>query len=126
MGYEYRLCYDRQVSYEALLSVGGKLHPADLPPTDKDSSVFFWDIPVGINFQPEIYIDITDYMDKKIDLLIKHECQFSWINGFMQDDFADYFSVMSRFKGIQAEFIYGEGFVGHKYLGYFTDYRLLP
>lgn len=117
---------DHAMTGKLLLSVGGKLHPADLPPTDKDPSVFFWDIPAGINFQPEIYIDIIDYMDKKIDLLIKHECQFTWINGFMEDDFADYFRVMSQFRGIQAEFKYGEGFVGHKYLGYFADYKLLP
>jgi LmbE family N-acetylglucosaminyl deacetylase len=111
---------------EVLLSVGGKLHPADLPPISKAPSVFFWDIPAGMGFEPVAYVNITDQIEQKIELIKKHQSQFAWMNTFMDDDFTDYCRTLSRMRGIQGGFKYAEGFIGHKILGYVCDYRLLP
>lgn len=111
---------------EVLLSVGGNLHPADFPPIDKAPSVFFWDIPAGMGFEPGAYVDISDYIDRKMEALKKHECQFAWMNTFMVDDFTDYCKVLARFRGIQYGCKYAEGFIAHKILGFCADYRLLP
>jgi LmbE family N-acetylglucosaminyl deacetylase len=76
--------------------------------------------------EPVAYVNITDQIEQKIELIKKHQSQFAWMNTFMDDDFTDYCRTLSRMRGIQAGFKYAEGFIGHKILGYVCDYRLLP
>ena len=111
---------------EVLLTVGGKLHPADLPPIGKAPSVFFWDISSGMGFEPGAYVDISKYIDKKLELLLKHESQYAWMLEFADDPFTEMCRVLGRMRGIQAGCKYAEGFIAHKILGYTADYRLLP
>lgn len=111
---------------EMILSVQGKLVPADEPPINKTPCIFFWDIPAGMGFEPLAYVDITEYMDKKLEALSSHKSQWAWMNTVMDDEFKEYCSTLARFRGIQAGYKYAEGFIGHKILGYVADYKLLP
>ena len=111
---------------EVLLSVGGKQHPADLPPIEKAPSVFFWDIPAGMGFQPEVYVDISDEIEQKVEAIRCHASQNAWMNTFMEDDFSDYCRSLSRYRGFQAQCNYAEGFVGHRVYAFPADPRLLP
>lgn len=111
---------------EVILSMPGRLVPADVPPIRKAPSIFFWDIPAGIGFSPEIYVDITEFFPAKLEALKKHASQFAWMNVFMRDTITDYCTTMARFRGMQAGYPYAEAFVGHKVQGFMCDYRLLP
>ena len=111
---------------QVLLSVGGKQHPADLPPIDKTPQVFFWDIPAGIGFQPEVFVDITDTIDGKLEAIRAHKSQFAWMQDFMEDDFLDYAQALSRYRGFQAGYKFAEGFVSHKMYAFMSDPRMLP
>ena len=111
---------------QVLLSVGGKLHPADLPPIEKTPNVFFWDIPGGIGFQPEVYVDISDEMDIKFEAIKAHKSQYDWAKAFRKDDFKDDCFALSRFRGLQAGTQYAEGFVSHKMYAFMADPRKLP
>ena len=111
---------------QVLLSVGGKLHPADLPPIQKSPQVFFWDIPGCLGFHPEVYVDITEHMDKKLQAIACHKSQFGWIQLSMDDDALDYAKTMASYRGYQAGCKYAEGFVGHKMYNFMADPRNLP
>jgi LmbE family N-acetylglucosaminyl deacetylase len=111
---------------QVLLSLPGKLIPADAPPILKAPSLFFWDTGGGIGFNPEILVDISEFMETKMEALHKHESQYAWMLTFMEDDLYEACRILARFRGIQRGCKYAEGFVGHKVLGYFADYRLLP
>lgn len=111
---------------QVLLSVGGKQHPADLPPIEKIPQVFFWDIPGGIGFKPEVYVDISDMMEKKIDAIACHKSQYAWMKAFMEDDFRDYAKTLARYRGFQRGVDYAEGFVAHKMYAFMADPRMLP
>jgi LmbE family N-acetylglucosaminyl deacetylase len=111
---------------QVLLSLPGKLIPADVPPIQKAPSLFFWDTGGGIDFNPEILVDISEFMETKLEALHKHESQYAWMKTFMEDDLYEACRVLARFRGVQRGCKYAEGFVGHKVLGYFADYRLLP
>lgn len=114
---------------EVILSLPGKLIPAEEEPITKKPSVFYWDIPGGIGFHPEIWVDISDFMDRKLAAVAEHKSQFQWTSDYMPKgswDFLDYCRTMARYRGIQAGFRYAEGFIGYKILGYVADYRLLP
>jgi N-acetylglucosamine malate deacetylase 1 len=111
---------------QVLLSLPGKLILASLPPIQKAPSLFFWDTGGGINFNPEILVDISEFMETKMEALHKHQSQYAWMLTFMEDDLYEACRILARFRGIQRGCKYAEGFVGHKVLGYFADYRLLP
>lgn len=111
---------------QVLLSVGGKQHPADLPPIEKSPQVFFWDIPGGLGFLPEVFVDISEFMDKKLEAITCHKSQNGWMKEFMDDDFRDYAQALSRYRGFQCGKDYAEGFVSHKIYAFMADPRMLP
>lgn len=111
---------------QVLLSVGGEQHPADLPPIDKTPQVFFWDIPGGIGFQPEFYVDISQEMDTKLKAIQCHASQNAWTSTFMDDGFLEYTQALSKFRGLQAAVDFAEGFVSHKMYAFMADPRNLP
>ena len=115
-----------KLATQMIQSVGGKLHPADLPPIEKSPQIFFFDIATGINFQPEAYVDISDYMEKKAELLRCYKSQFAWLANFTSEDFTDDTYVLSRFRGLQAGYKYAEAFTAHRIQGFVSDYRMLP
>lgn len=111
---------------QVLLSVGGKQHPADLPPISKTPQVFFWDIPGGIGFQPDVYVDITQEMDDKLKAIKCHKSQYAWTSTFMDDSFLEYAQALSKFRGLQTAVDFAEGFVSHKMYAFMADPRVLP
>ena len=114
---------------EVLLSVGGKLHPADEPPIPGQPGVFFFATGAGLDFEPDVYVDITPYIEEKTALCLTHQSQFSWIGDVLNcgdQFFRDYCRTLSRYMGIRAGCPYAEGFVAHQILGYMPDYKLLP
>lgn len=136
---------DHAITYklaaDSLLVVGGKLHPADLPPIQKLPHLFYTDTFAGNSlenrytlrnyrstdqtfylthgvysndwYEPEAYVNITDYMDKK--------CTFIPDKSIM-----DGCCAQARLRGIQMGVTYAEAFTGHRIVGHIADYRLLP
>jgi N-acetylglucosamine malate deacetylase 1 len=111
---------------QALLSLPGKLITSDVPPIQKAPSLFYFDTGAGIDFNPEILVDISEFMETKMEALHKHASQYAWMKTFMDDDISEACRILARFRGTQGGYKYAEGFIGHKVLGYFADYRLLP
>lgn len=111
---------------EVILSVGAKNVPTDEKPIDRVPSIFFWETGAGIGFLPEAYVDITDVMDIKREAIKKHVSQFEWMSNFMKDELDSFTDIISRFRGMQANCKYAEGFIGHRVHGFMPDYKLLP
>ena len=113
---------------EVLLSVGGNLHPSDFPPIDKKPSVFFYTSDGHMDFPADIYVDITEQIEEKCELVMLHKSQIEWIASTSGSD--DYFArscrIRSRYEGLLADCEYAEGFVAHMILGYAPNYKLLP
>lgn len=111
---------------EVLLVVGAKLVPTEEPPIQKTPSLFFWDIPGGLHFDPQVWVDISEYMEQKIEAIACHQSQIAWMEGFLKDDYLESMRVQSRFRGYQYGCKYAEGFTAHQISGFVADYRLLP
>lgn len=111
---------------EVLLVVGAQLVQTEEPPLSRMPSVFFWDIPGGYRFDPEAYVDITNYMEQKLHAIACHRSQLRWMEHFLSDGYLDSMRVQSRFRGFQCGCQYAEGFRAHQVQGFFADYRLLP
>lgn len=111
---------------DLILSMPGKNIPADEPPVAKKVSVFYWDVPGGIDFLPEVYVDITETLPMKLEALKKHKSQVDWMANFTDDDFLEYCTTLARFRGIQAGCRYAEGFRALRIHGYMPNFKLLP
>lgn len=71
--------------------------------------VLFYEVPSSKNFQPDIFVDIRDVLDKKLDLLSTHASQ---INRTRVKDLTILESARScaNFRGYQGRVKYAEGF----------------
>lgn len=104
---------------EVLLSVGGKLHSADLPPIEKKPHVFFEG--------KKAFVNIDDEMETKMKMLRCHKSQIGWMETFYAGkDFTEHISATAKMYGMWSGSKYAEGFEAHKVLSFCADYRLLP
>lgn len=111
---------------DLMLSIPGKLIPSDEPPIAKNPSLFYYGTPVGIDFLPEVYVDITDFYEQKKEALSKHTSQYAWMDVYQTHGLLDILEITDKFRGLQAGFVYAEGFRAFRIHGYMPNYKLLP
>jgi N-acetylglucosamine malate deacetylase 1 len=109
-----------------MLSLPGKNVKADVPPIKKVPSLFYWDTAAGLHFEPEVYVDITDVMDKKQQALACHKTQFAWMGVFGEQSLSDLARILNEFRGLQAGCRFAEGFRAYRIHGYMPNFKLLP
>lgn len=130
-----------KLAADSLLIVGGKLHPADLPPIQKYPHLFYTDTVAGNSlenryamrnyrttdqtfyltrgvysndwYEPEAYVDISEYMETKINMI-------------PDQIVARGCDTQACLRGLQMGVQYAEAFTGHRIVGHIADYRLLP
>jgi LmbE family N-acetylglucosaminyl deacetylase len=65
----------------------------------------------GIHFQPTIYVDITDTMDTKLNMLRCHQSQLQWLEEHDNVDIIDFVETHAKSRGYQSGCRYAEGFI---------------
>jgi len=77
--------------------------------------VIFYEDYTSVNFQPDIFVDITSLLDRKIDILKCHRSQVERIypTGF---DMIEASKSLASFRGFQGKVKYAEGFKAFRYL----------
>lgn len=88
--------------------------------------IFYMDNLAGMNFNPTEYVDITEEIDLKIDMLECHESQLKWMRDHDHIDFAEFVKTCSRFRGLQCGVGYAEGFTQELVWPKVVPKRLLP
>ena len=88
--------------------------------------IYYMDTLAGLNFVPEQYVDISDFIDQKLDALRCHESQIKWMLDHDHIDFCEFVRVNSLYRGYQANATYAEGFRTCKTWPRMTCQRLLP
>lgn len=94
--------------------------PAKLVP------IFYMDTLAGVNFNPTEYVDISDEIELKLQMLRCHESQLKWMSEHDHIDFADMVKTCSRYRGYQCGAAYAEGFRHCQVYLKGTTSRLLP
>ncbi|HPO16233.1 MAG TPA: PIG-L family deacetylase [Candidatus Hydrogenedentes bacterium] len=97
------------------------------PPCEKIHEIWFYDTIAGINFTPEIYVDITETWETKMAMLSCHKSQADWLMaqyGMLPNYFAE---TQSRFRGYQTGCTFAEAFrKAHVYPSTVAKDGLLP
>lgn len=94
--------------------------PAKLVP------IYYMDTLAGVNFVPEEFVDISNEIDLKLEMLECHESQLVWMREHDGIDFSDMVKTCSRYRGYQCGAEYAEGFRQCKAYLKGTTKRLLP
>lgn len=82
----------------------------ELKTTAKITPIYYMDTIAGVNFNPTEYVDITDTLDLKLEMLEKHVSQMKWMRDHDNIDFAEFVKTCSRFRGLQCGVKYAEAF----------------
>ncbi len=95
-------------------------------PACEVTPLFYMDNLAGMSFQPTEYVDITDTMELKLQMLECHESQLKWMRDHDHIDFADFVRTCSKFRGLQCGVDYAEGFTQAFVWPKVVAKRLLP
>ena len=72
--------------------------------------IYYVDNYAGVDFVPTEYVDISDYIEKKLDMVRCHESQLVWLEEHDNIDYPEVVRTCARYRGIQCGVMYAEGF----------------
>ncbi|MHB8279616.1 MAG: PIG-L deacetylase family protein [Candidatus Humimicrobiaceae bacterium] len=112
--------------FEATYLAGLVLWKTKYPPAEKLPYLYYMDTIAGVNFIPEEYVDVTDTIDMKIEMMMKMKSQLGWLKDMHNCDAAEFIKTVARFRGFQAGVEYAEAFVQQKMYPQGLTKRILP
>lgn len=101
-------------------------YPSKINTPAKLVPIYYMDTLAGVDFQPTEYVDITDQINLKMQMLECHQSQLAWMREHDNIDFADMVRTCSKFRGYQCGVQYAEGFRQCQVYLKGTPKRLLP
>jgi len=112
--------------FEATYLANLGLWKTDFPPMSKLPYLYYMDTIAGVNFSPGEYVDISETIDVKIDMMMKMESQLGWLKEMHDCDSAEFIKTVGRFRGFQAGVEYAEAFIQQKMYPQGLTKRILP
>ncbi len=112
--------------FEAVYMSGVKLMKTENPSIEKLPYLYYMDTIAGINFTPAEYVDISDTIDIKIEMMMQMESQLGWLKEMHDSDMDEYIRVVGKFRGFQAGVKYAEAFVQQSMYPQGLTNRILP
>ena len=112
--------------FEAIYLANLKLWKTNYPPSDKLPYLYYIDTIAGINFIPTEYVDITDTIETKIEMMMKMKSQLGWLKDMHNCDAPEFIKSVAKFRGFQAGVLYAEAFVQQKMYPQGLTKRVLP
>lgn len=88
--------------------------------------IYYMDTLAGVNFNPTEYVDVSEFIDKKIEMLNCHESQIVWMRDHDNIDFPDMVKTCCRYRGYQCGAEYAEAFTQCQVYLKGTAKRYLP
>lgn len=112
--------------FEATYMSNLKLLKTNYPASNKLPFLYYMDTISGINFIPAEYVNITDVIDVKVEMMLKMKSQLGWLKEMHNCDAAEFIKTVARFRGFQAGVLYAEAFAQQKMYPQGLTKRILP
>jgi LmbE family N-acetylglucosaminyl deacetylase len=97
-----------------------------LPRHEHVTPVYFMDTIAGLGFVPTEFVDVTDVIEVKAEMLEAHATQLVWLRDHDGVDIVEEMKTAARYRGQQCGVRYAEGFVQCLTWLRGTTRRLLP
>ena len=88
--------------------------------------IYYMDTLCGVGFDPTEYVDVSDQIDLKLEMLKRHESQIVWMKDHDGIDFPDMVKTCCRYRGFQCGADFAEGFKQCRVYLKGTTKRFLP
>lgn len=92
----------------------------------KVTPIFYMDNLGGLGFQPTEFVDISEEIDLKLEMLECHVSQLKWMRDHDNIDFADFVKTCAKYRGLQCNSQYAEAFSQCLVYPKILPKRLLP
>lgn len=115
-----------QLVFDAAFTATLPLYKTRYPAHEKITPIYYMDTLAGLGFEPDCYVDITEFFEIKKLMWLAHESQYKWLEGHHKSDPVKLIERMSGFRGLQCGVEYAEGFKMVKVWGRVPAHGLLP
>lgn len=88
--------------------------------------IYYMDNLAGVGSQPTEYVDISEEIDAKLEMLECHVSQLKWMRDHDNIDFAEFVKTCARYRGLQCGVQYAEAFSQCMVWPKIVPQRLLP
>ena len=112
--------------FEATYLAGLVLWDSKYPAPEKLPFLYYMDTLAGVNFIPDEYVDISETIDTKIEMMMKMQSQLGWLKEMHNCDAAEFIKSVAKFRGFQAGVAYAETFTQQKMYPQGLTKRILP
>lgn len=112
--------------FEVIYLANLGLWKTSFPPTTKLPFLYYMDTLSGLDFMPYEYVDITDTIETKIEMMMKMKSQLSWLKDMHNSNADEFIRIVARFRGFQAGVDYAEAFTQKRMYPQGLTKRILP
>ncbi|MDP8217199.1 MAG: PIG-L family deacetylase [Candidatus Theseobacter exili] len=112
--------------FEATYLACIKLWVTDYPNTDTVPTLYYMDTLAGVNFNPSEYVDISDTIKDKVNMMLKMKSQLGFLKTTHNTDAEEFIRIAAKFRGFQAGVAFAEGFVQQQMYPFGLTKRILP
>lgn len=112
--------------FKASFAASVPQYEPQLGPACDVTPIYYMDNEVLLGGDPTEYVDISDEMETKLQMLSFHKSQLTWLEDHDGVDVLETTKVLSRMRGIQCGVMYAEGYRAINVGQRMTTKRLLP
>ena len=129
--YEYMVDHSitNTIAFDATMAATVDHYPTDhpeYPVFDKFTPIFMMENTSLVNSFPEIFVDISDTVDTKVEMFLQHKSQHEWLMAHDGKDVTADMLAYSRMRGAQCGTQHVEGFTVLKQSHHLPLKRYLP
>lgn len=99
-----------QVALDARIPSAVRLVETALPALDTVPEMLLMDTVGAVDFEPDLYIDITEFFDTKLTMIRAHASQKAWLEQIYGMAYLDFVSEQARRRGVGCGVRYAEAF----------------
>ena len=88
--------------------------------------IYYMDNLAGVGTIPTEYVDVSEEIDLKLEMLECHESQLKWMRDHDNIDFADFVKTCAKYRGLQCGVAYAEAYTQCLAWPKIVAKRLLP
>ncbi len=112
--------------FEATYLACIKLWETNYPSTSKIPVLYYMDTLAGVNFIPNEYVDVSETIGDKVNMMLKMKSQLGFLKEMHNTDSEEFIKTVAKYRGFQAGVPYAEAFTQQKMYPQGLTKRILP